>query len=446
MNGISLLQDLLETIVDRGASLARLRNSGRETAPGIDGLAELGDTLLSARGEASGAALSAQFLAGFAALDASQHDAFFSMLADRFDPSFDDIQRAAGAFAATPDTDHWLALEAATESPRRRLLRRLNMAPGATAELVTMRKRLMPLLKTQPELRRVDHDFLHLFRSWFNRGFLILRQIDWSTPANILEKIIAYEAVHAIDSWDELRRRLLPEDRRCFAFFHPSMPDDPLIFVEVALTGSVPDSIQSLLAGDRDPLLARDADTAVFYSISNCQPGLARVSFGSFLIKRVAQELSRELPSLNTFVTLSPVPGLMQWLQRKAENDNEGPAAQVLSQLGKEGWHNDEDTAAALREPLLALACEYFGAAKNKNKQPLDPVARFHLGNGAVLHRIHWLADTSAKGLAQSAGIMVNYLYELNDIEEHHEAYADHAEIAVSKEVRTMAPQVFGKR
>ena len=309
-----------------------------------------------------------------------------------------------------------------------------------------MRKQLIPLLKLQPDLRRVDHDFLHLFNSWFNRGFLILRQIDWSTPANILEKIIAYEAVHEIGDWDELRRRLLPEDRRCLAFFHPSMPDDPLIFVEVALTRAVPGSIQALLSSEREPLSSGDADTAVFYSISNCQAGLAGVSFGSFLIKRVAEELSRELPNLTTFVTLSPVPGLVRWIKKAADARPDSLAAQVASDISGNDWLNNEAVRDGLQANFATLACEYFGSAKNSRQQPLDPVARFHLGNGAILHRIHWMADTSAKGLSQSAGIMVNYLYELKDIEEHHEAYADHGEIAISKEVRALAPQYFAKR
>ena len=446
MNGISLLQDLLETIVDRGASLAGLRDSNRAPESGVEGLAELGTTLLSARGEASGVALSARFLHEFAVLDSEQQRGFFDMLSARFDPAFEEIRVAATAFIDAPDTDNWLALEAATEAPRRRLLRRLNLAPGATAALVRMREKLLPMLKSQPDLRRVDHDFLHLFNSWFNRGFLILRQIDWSTPANILEKIIAYEAVHEIGDWDELRRRLLPEDRRCFAFFHPSMPDDPLIFVEVALTRAVPGSIQALLSSEREPLSSGDADTAVFYSISNCQAGLAGVSFGSFLIKRVAEELSRELPNLNTFVTLSPVPGLVRWINKAADARPDSLAAQVASDITGDDWLNNEAVRDGLQANLATLACEYFGSAKNSRHQPLDPVARFHLGNGAILHRIHRMADTSAKGLSQSAGIMVNYLYELKNIEEHHEAYADHGEIAISKEVRALAPQYFAKR
>ncbi|MCB1754702.1 MAG: malonyl-CoA decarboxylase, partial [Gammaproteobacteria bacterium] len=371
---------------------------------------------------------------------------FFASLAENYDASHEAISAAAENYAAHPSIDNFIALEQATQTPRRKLLRRINLAPGGTAALVAMREHLLPLLRENSELQRVDHDFLHLFKSWFNRGFLVLRQIDWSTPANILEKIIAYEAVHEIQDWDELRRRLLPEDRRCFAFFHPSMPDDPLIFVEVALTGDIPGSIQALLAEDRDPLQADEATTAVFYSISNCQQGLAGVSFGSFLIKRVAEKLSREIPNLKTFVTLSPIPGFGKWLRQKADSETDNEAATALRNLRQADWPNDEASRKETSALLKPLAVEYFVAVKNRQRQPVDPVARFHLGNGAILHKIHSFADISVKGLEQSAGMMVNYLYNLADIEANHEAYADHGAISVSKEVRNIAPGVFVRK
>ena len=249
-----------------------------------------------------------------------------------------------------------------------------------------------------------------------NRGFLVLRPINWESPAHILEKIIAYEAVHAIDSWDDLRRRLEPRDRRCFAFFHPAMPDEPLIFVEVALTKGTPGSIQALLAEDRDTAQPEDTDTAVFYSISNCQTGLASISFGNFLIKQVASDLASEMGNLKTFVTLSPIPGLGPWA-----------AGQGL------------DLPTDDPKQMRALAAHYLINAKRKDDLPDDPVARFHLGNGATVHAVHAEADTSDKGRAQSGGAMVNYLYDLGKVAQNHEAFVTTRKVVASSEVKSAA-------
>ncbi len=305
---------------------------------------------------------------------------------------------------------------AADEPPRQELIRRLNQVPGATKALVAMRADLLRLGQKDDALEALDLDFRHLFASWFNRGFLVLRPISWQSPAHILEKIIAYEAVHAIDSWDDLRLRLEPADRRCFAFFHPAMPDEPLIFVEVALTKGVPGSIQGLLAADRTTIEAQNADTAVFYSISNCQEGLAGISFGNSLIKQVAADMSLELPRLTTFVTLSPIPGLVRW-------------------LAKEG----HDASSLDPNSLLALAAHYLTEAKRADGMPLDPVARFHLGNGALVHKIHAQADFSDKGRNQSAGAMVNYLYDLELVSQNHERFSASHEVAASPEIRSQS-------
>jgi malonyl-CoA decarboxylase len=304
------------------------------------------------------------------------------------------------------------------------LLRRLNQAPGGTADLVAMRVDLMAAAKAEPDLGRVDLDFRHLFASWFNRGFLVLRRIGWESPANILEKIIAYEAVHEIHSWADLRRRLEPPDRRCFAFFHPAMPDDPLIFVEVALTQGIPGAIGPLLAEERRPLPPGKVDTAVFYSISNCQAGLRGISFGNSLIKQVVDVLGREVAGLKTFVTLSPIPGLSRWIETQDE------AARAM--LGA-------DPATLEPETLRRLAARYLLEAKAKDGAPLDPVARFHLGNGAEVHEIHASADLSAKGRQQSCGAMVNYLYDPARVEQNHEAFATHQTIAATRGVKALA-------
>lgn len=440
MGGIGLLQDLLDTIVERGSSLAGI-NQNKQASVGT--LKSLSDSLLTARGEASGVALSSQFLDDFSSLSEEDIPEFFRLLAENYDPNQKTINEAAASYSIEPSIENFIELEKVTTPPRRQLLRRINLAPSGTQSLVHMRERLIPLLRDNPDLKRVDHDFLQLFKLWFNRGFLVLRQIDWSTSANILEKIIAYEAVHEIGNWAELRRRLLPEDRRCFAFFHPSMPDDPLIFVEVALTTDIPGSIQNLLTEDREPLRPEQAKTAVFYSISNCQKGLAGVSFGSFLIKQVAEHLSKEIPSLQDFVTLSPLLGFRSWMKQQASEQPEGPAAKACSLLNDFDWENPKAHEKDAEKLLKPLAADYLGAAKNKHGQPLDPVAKFHIGNGAVLQKLHCFADISDKGRQQSASVMVNYLYKLTEIERNHEQFAESGEITVSREVKNLSPASF---
>jgi malonyl-CoA decarboxylase len=323
-------------------------------------------------------------------------------------------QAALSAYVQAPDQATYRAFMAAAEPARQELARRLNQVPGATARLVAMRADLLRLIPQDRSLAKLDLDFRHLLSSWFNRGFLVLRPITWSSPAKILEDIISYEAVHAIDSWDDLRRRVQPTDRRCFAFFHPAMPDEPLIFVEVALTRGIPGSVQAILTQDRAALDPGDADTACFYSISNCQDGLAGISFGNSLIKQVAEDLSRELPQLKTFVTLSPIPGLSAWMQA-------------------------EGVEAASSDALRAIAARYLLSAKRGNGTPLDPVARFHLKNGASVHDLHAGADLSARGLDQSGGAMVNYLYDLDRVTENHEAFAGAARVIASPEIKKLA-------
>jgi malonyl-CoA decarboxylase len=281
-----------------------------------------------------------------------------------------------------------------------------------------------------------------LFASWFNRGFLVLRRIDWSTPAMILEKIIRYEAVHEIESWDDLRRRIDPPDRRCYSFFHPALVDEPLIFVEVALTREIPDAVGPILATERAALPPDRAKTAVFYSISNCQRGLTGVSFGNFLIKQVVEEVSRENARLQTFVTLSPSPDFARWLdgERRTENSKvlTPEDREALKALDEPGWWRDAERHESIKEPFLRAAAWYYINARNSRGAPVDAVARFHLGNGASLERLNWLADLTDKGLAQSHGLMVNYLYDLEDIEANHEAYAEGQRVVASNPVRRL--------
>lgn len=422
------LADLLSTVLERGA---RMVDFSGETDG--DGLVRLCRDLMSARGEASGVALAADILGKYQALDDDGRLAFFRHLAADYNPEGEAVLKAAQAYAETPDPGAMSDLFDAVEPPRQELLRRLNLAPGGTECLVRMRADLLPLLRENPDLAVIDHDFRHLLRSWFNRGFLVMQHMDWSTSASLLEKIIAYEAVHDIGDWDELRRRVEPPDRRCFAFFHPAMPNEPLIFVEVALMDKTPGSIQALLAADREVLSPEQAKVAVFYSISNCQPGLAGVSFGAFLIKQVAHDLTAELSGLETFVTLSPVPGFTRWLQAQAARDPDGGAAGTATDLAAEGW---QDRADDRKADVLTWAAKYFLEAKRPDGQPPDPVARFHLGNGAELEAMHWMGDVSEKGIAQAAGLMVNYRYRLDRIEANHEAYVKDGEVRASRAVR----------
>jgi malonyl-CoA decarboxylase len=364
-------------------------------------------------------------------------------LASRFGVDRARIDAAIEAWRQIPGDETAAELHVGAEPRRQELFRRLNLAPGGTASLVSMREQLLDAMAHRGDLSAVDADFVHLFSSWFNRGFLVLRRIDWSTPAVVLEKIIRYEAVHQIQDWNDLRARIDPPDRRCYAFFHPALVDEPLIFVEVALTREIPSAIAPILASKREPVDPDKATTAVFYSISNCQRGLAGVSFGHFLIKQVVAEISREFSRLSTFVTLSPAPNFAGWLRRERAAENSHMLAAVdlakLSVLDDGGWIQDPDAIDLLREPVIKAAATYFLLARSRTGSPIDPVARFHLGNGARLERINWPGDLSERGLQQSFGLMVNYLYDLGDIEKNHEAYAESRTVIAANAIKKLA-------
>jgi malonyl-CoA decarboxylase len=375
--------------------------------------------LLTSRGDVSGMSLAQLVLDRYADFNDDEKLALFTLLANEMDVSCGDAVSALQAYESAPTAANYAALTKKIEPARLQLIRRLNQTQDATTQLVAMRRDLLRLLDQHPDLAKLDIDFKNLFTTWFNRGFLVLRPITWGSPAHILEKIISYESVHAIQSWDDLRRRLQPDDRRCFAFFHPAMPDEPLIFVEVALTRGTPNSIQTILSEMHRSLAAVDADTATFYSISNCQAGLAGISFGNSLIKTVVQHLLRDLPQIKTFVTLSPIPGLVKWLNETNQFD-----------------------VASDPQKLAPLAAHYLLEAKHRNGQPRDAVARFHLNNGAFVEAVHADADISANGLAQSCGVMVNYRYDLTKISANHEAYANQQSVVASKAVKALAEQI----
>ncbi len=442
---VSFLQELLNTVAEQGRHLIPWGMGGGQD------IVELSRALMSGRGEASGVAIAREILQRYRQLTPDQRKAFFVFLAEDLLPNESSVRQAAEAYLAQPEQASLGRLQQAVESPRQEFFRRLNLAPGGTAQIVALRTDVLQQMHDDPRLAAVDADLRHLLGSWFNRGFLVLRRIDWQTPAAILEKIIAYEAVHAIDGWDDLRRRLDPADRRCYAFFHPALVDEPLIFVEVALMGEIPTRIDDVLGETPKEPDAKPPTTAVFYSISNCQQGLAGITFGNFLIKQVVEVLVRERPSLGTFVTLSPVPGFAAWLQLGAVGAPDGAVLSpdehaALAALKDLSWINADSVESRLRSKLRSLAARYFIEAKTANGRPLDPVARFHLGNGARLERINWPADTSDRALAEAHGLMVNYQYDLKEIERNHEAYANEGRVVAARSVHHALRQGMRRR
>ena len=435
-----LLNRFWTSVVERARGLARLPSNVDPVARAIT----LADELLSERGEATGAVRAEALLAQYGELDANQRHDFHLYLAGNFLPEPNRLRAAAQAYLVSPDAETVAELTAAAVPPRQELFRRMNIAPGATLMLVAMREALLEAVPKALELKPLEQDLHHLLRSWFNRGFLELRRIDWNTSATILEKLIAYEAVHEIRGWDDLRRRLAP-DRRCFAFMHPALPDEPLIFVEVALCQGMAAQIAPLLSIETPPN-GHDADTAVFYSIHNCQPGLRGISFGNFLIKNVVEELKAELPRLKCFATLSPVPGFRGWLERKlaqreetvlheSEGDIVGSLDAFAASLAGHDWQSE--SASSLKIILQRLCASYL-TELNDGLGSIDPVARFHLRNGARLERINWRANTTPRGIAESYGLMVNYLYDPDTIEVNHEKFVGGGRVAHSSSVAEM--------
>ena len=408
-----IFQDFLSALVKRQRGLFF---SGSEELS-ID---ELLEKIMGNTGEVSAIVTARQLLDRYTEADAETKLAFFENLEQNFNANESVVKLAYENYAKDPSSANLNKLSRAAEPRRHELLRRLNQTPGATHDLVGMRTDLLKLLQEHPQLRAVDEVFVRMFSSWFGRGFLVLQTIDWSTSAAILERIIRYEAVHEIKDWDDLRSRIDPPNRRCFAFFHPALTDEPLIFVAVALSQHIPESIDSILEDkvgiDTD---SPDFTTATFYSISNCQPGLNNISFGNFLIKQVVQVLQAEFPTIKQFVTLSPIPGFQRWLDTASEDE-----AEELVNLKAEVSQVPVNAEAIEEhaELIKKLVFNYFIHAK-QGRYPLDPVSRFHLGNGAMIHQLHTGADLSEKGLNQSRGTMVNYLYDLRYIERNHEQY-----------------------
>lgn len=417
---MSFFQNMISSIMKSGLNLGRFGVQDFGTLH--QDIKKATDSVMSTTGEVSSIAFAGHLLDLIESETNDDLDEYLSYLLEAYDIDTESLLRNIEAYSKDKN-DKNLGLIGTFSEPRWiELFRRLNATPGGTHRLIKLRERIKSLLKDgKVHLKSLDAGLLKLFKYWFNSSFLVLEKIDWSTPANVLEKIIEYEAVHEINSWDDLRARLAPNDRQCFAFFHPLIPEDPLIFVEVALTNQIPESIESVIKIDRDEIEYKQINTAVFYSISNCQDGLAGISFGNFLIKKVAHKLKQEISTLDKFVTLSPVPGLMRWMENKAPVTYENCINKI-----------DDD------ENLLKKTFLYLTESNREDNLPNDPVARFHLGNGAILHKINLNGDPSEKGMAQSHGIMINYLYDLDIVEKNHELFFKNKEVVLSGELKSL--------
>ena len=417
---MNFFQNMISSIVENGLSLSRFRAQGFGTLH--KDINQATESVMYTSGEVSSIAFAEHLLDLIENKSTEDLVIYLEHLLDKYDVNTDDVVEAAEEYSTNKNQKNLQGLSKAAEPKWIELFRRLNATPNGTHRLIELREKIRLIQKqNNNQLKPLDAGLLKLFKYWFNPSFLVLEKIDWSTPANILEKIIEYEAVHEINSWKDLRSRLAPNDRQCFAFFHPLVPEDPLIFVEVALTKEIPTSIQDIIKIDREETNIDEINTAVFYSISNCQDGLSGISFGNFLIKKVAHKLKQEIQGLKTFVTLSPVPGLMRWMENNAPLVYESCL------------NNVQDD-----ESLIKKTLKYLIESNREDQLPNDPVARFHLGNGAILHKINLNADLSAKGMKQSNGIMINYLYDLTTVEKNHEQFFKNKEVILSNEIKSL--------
>jgi malonyl-CoA decarboxylase len=442
----SPFSEFLAAVAQRGRSIIGIGATSNGNISSRD-VISLCHKLLSSNGEASGIALSFEILQRYQLLDEVEKLSFFQALHEQFAADSSLVMQAAKNYLDQPSSENLGALSRSVEPPRRKLIIRLNQAPNATLLLINMRADLLDFLPDNPELKDVDRDFATLFASWFNGGFLQLRNLDWTSPADMLEKLMRYEAVHGMDGWTDLRERIAPQDRLIYGFFHPRLGNEPLIFIEIALMKEMPSEISKILEPEAPPLDPASVRTAVFYSISNCQKGLRGIPLGSFLIKQVVEDLKKSFPELKEFVTLSPVPGFASWLKELAAADGREGTNFPLSEKSRESlqqiirgeWIADDTAIEPLKSVIAGAAAHYLAAEKDSQNRPKDPVAKFHLGNGARLERINWPADLSENGLNSSLGLMVNYLYRLNEIEKNHELFVRTGEVKVSSDVAALA-------
>ena len=435
------ISNFLSAVAHRGRTIIGMPHEDRKKVTS-DKVIELCHKLLSSKGEASGIALSFEILDCYQYLPRQEKLLFFKALLSEFSAPQEQALNAARAFLESPSDSNLALLSEMSEPMRRRLILRLNQADNATLLLIKMREDLLEFMREVPELSDVDKDFKKLFTSWFNGGFLNLKRLDWSSSASILEKIIRYEAVHNMSGWDDLRKRLDPPDRHIYGFFHPRLEEEPLIFVEVALTADKPQEIGFILEDGREFLNPESAKTATFYSISNCQKGLRGIPLGSFLIKQVVEDLRETFPALEEFVTLSPIPGFARWLNNFLDDETKLLPAEIRSallELKNTEWLEDENAISRISGAVQLAVAYYITYEKDRNELPLDSVAKFHLGNGARLERTNWPADLSKTGLKNSFGAMVNYSYRLHEIEKNHERFVEKGEITTSSAISRSA-------
>lgn len=416
---MNFFQNMISSIMRNGLSLTGFRSHNfGELHKDINKAA---DSVMSSSGEVSSIVFAEHLLHLINDQTDEELLVFLNYLLTEYDIDTESLLENVQAYQSERNQDNLTLISSSSEPKWIELFRRLNAAPAGTHKLIKLREKIKYLLTMgNLELESLDKGLLRLFKYWFNPSFLVLEKIDWSTPANVLEKIIEYEAVHEINSWDDLRARLAPSDRQCFAFFHPLIPEDPLIFVEVALTNKIPETIAEVIRIERDEIENDQINTAVFYSISNCQNGLSGISFGNFLIKKVAHKLRQEIDGLDNFLTLSPLPGLMRWLENNAP---------LAYERCKNKTIEDND--------LIQKTIKYLTESNRNDGLPNDPVARFHLGNGAILKQININGDLSNKGLDQSNGVMVNYLYDLDTVERNHELFVQTKEVLLSNELKS---------
>ena len=414
---MSFFQNIITSVMKGTRRLNRFRSKGFGKLH--NNINKAVDSVMSTSGEVSSLVFAEHLLNLIEDLDDNGLKKFLKDLLKNYDIDTKVLLKDVKNYSSNKNTENFEKIRISSEPGWIELFRRLNSSSNGTYRLVKLRERIRSL--NDEDLKIFDLRLLKLFKYWFNPSFLVLEKIDWETPANILEKIIEYEAVHEINSWDDLRARLAPVDRQCFAFFHPLIPNDPLIFVEVALTTGIPKSIQKIINLDRQEIEIEDANTAIFYSISNCHNGLLGISFGNFLIKQVASNLKRELPDLNQFTTFSPLPGFMKWMEEYSPISFERCTDKNCSE-----------------DELTKNAIKYLTNSERDDGMPNDPVSRFHIGNGASLERINLNADNSEKGMSQSYGVMANYLYDLNVVEENHEIFFKNKVVPVSNEIQSL--------
>tara|TARA_B110000037_G_scaffold218818_1_gene282574 strand:+ start:11 stop:1315 length:1305 start_codon:yes stop_codon:yes gene_type:complete len=428
------LKEIISSIADAGQKLFNKKNIKKND---LDSILSSCDDLISNKGAAFGITVARDITELYQTLSVENKLLFFKKINEKYKPSFTKVNEAIDNYKNSQNENTLSDLFKVSEGSRRELFRRMNMAPNGTSIIVTLREDLLKLLKDNKELRVLDSDLRHLFRAWFNPGFLKLEKITWDTKAAILEKIIKYERVHQIKDMNELKRRL-GEDRRFFSYFHPALEDEPIIFVQVALTKGLGKSIQELMKPSSED--QKTHDTATFYSISNCQEGLSRVTLGNFLIKRVVYQIQEELPHIKNFGTLSPIPGFVEWFSYLEESKIKSILGNLTDQnvsfLKSQDLKIGDKRIIDNKDSILKIVTHYIVNEKNSNGLPINDVCRFHLGNGAIIDDIIVNANVSESGFNRSFGVMVNYLYEFKNIEKNHEDYINNKKIIISNNLK----------